>query len=130
MAWESRCKIVGAADATDATLAFGDVVPAAAAEEGDELSLSFSLSFSRSLRDRPPTAPLNAASNWRDASPITGRDRRGGAPSPDCADAPAAVASDVAAFAFVETALGEDVGGAERFEDGAEAAPLDAPRSR
>ena len=82
-------------------------------------SLSFSLSFSRSRRDlRSTPAPLSAASNWREASPSTGRERRegAGAASPG-ADEEVAVVDAVAA--------GTPAGGALELEDAAGAA-LDA----
>jgi hypothetical protein len=52
-----------------------------------------SFSFSRSRRDlrspvAPTPAPLNAASNWRDAKPMTGRVLRGGGAAAAAAGAP------------------------------------------
>ena len=113
----SRFKSVGGFDAVGVSpFAFGPP----SAEDGASFA-------SRSRRDRPPTAPLNAASNWREAIPKTGRARRacgpvGGVAFVGAAGPCGADSADLAGAALAACAL--------VVICGADDAPFDPPRSR
>ena len=89
-----------------------------------DVDAPLSLSFSRSRRDfRSTPAPLSAASNWREARPSTGRERReGGAGAEESAGADEVVGAAEATVGGLAGVF-EDAAGAVP-EDGADAAPL------
>lgn len=112
----SRCKSVGGLEADGVSpFAFG----APSAEDVP--------SFESRWRDRPPIAPLNAASNWREAIPKTGRARRacgpvGWAELACTAGTCGADSVDLGAAAFEAWGL--------VVTCGVDDAPFDPPRSR